>query len=65
VLALHFAGGGHNDAWMALLVMSALSRSARRGRRQWAGAAWAGRDLHQMDRVIFLPLRALEARRAA
>src|SRR5439155_424452 len=28
LLALHFAGGGHNDAWMALLVMSALALGA-------------------------------------
>jgi len=61
LLALHFAGGGHNDAWMALLVMSALALAAR-GRRQWAGAAWAAAIFIKWIAVIFLPLRALEAR---
>jgi alpha-1,6-mannosyltransferase len=61
LLALHFAGGGHNDAWMALLVMSALALGAS-GRRQWAGAAWAAAILVKWIAVVFLPLRALEAR---
>jgi hypothetical protein len=61
LLALHFAGGGHNDAWMALLVMAALALAAA-GRRQWAGAAWVGAIFVKWIAVIFLPLRALEAR---
>jgi alpha-1,6-mannosyltransferase len=61
LLALHFAGGGHNDAWMAVLVMAALALAVV-GRRQWAGAAWAGAILIKWVAVIFLPLRALEAR---
>jgi len=61
LLALHFAGGGHNDTWMALLVMSALALAAS-GRRQWAGAAWAAAIFIKWIAVIFLPLRALEAR---
>ena len=61
LLALHFAGGGHNDAWMALLVMAALALAAV-GRRQWAGAAWAGAIFIKWIAVVFLPLRALEAR---
>jgi hypothetical protein len=61
LLALHFAGGGHNDAWMALLVMSALALGAS-GRRQWAGAAWVAAIFVKWIAVIFLPLRALEAR---
>jgi hypothetical protein len=61
LLALHFAGGGHNDAWMALLVMSALALGAS-GRRQWAGAAWAAAIFVKWIAIIFLPLRALEAR---
>src|SRR5919108_129724 len=28
VLALHFAGGGHNDAWMAALVLGAIALAA-------------------------------------
>ena len=61
LLALHFAGGGHNDAWMALLVMSALALGAT-GRRQWAGVAWVAAIFIKWIAVIFLPLRWLEAR---
>jgi hypothetical protein len=61
LLALHFAGGGHNDAWMALLVMSALALGAG-GRRQWAGAAWVAAIFIKWVAVVFLPLRVLEAR---
>ena len=45
MLALHFAGGGHNDAWMALLVMSALALGATAvliGRPYCYGLAIAG-----------------------
>jgi hypothetical protein len=30
LLALHFAGGGHNDAWVAVLVVGALAAAASR-----------------------------------
>ena len=43
-MALDFAGGGHNDAWMAALVVAALALAAS-GRRQLAGAAWATASL--------------------
>lgn len=62
LLALHFAGGGHNDAWMAALVLGALALAAS-GRRAWAGAVWAAAVLVKWVPLIFLPLRALEARR--
>jgi hypothetical protein len=61
LLALHFAGGGHNDAWMAALVLAALALAAT-GRRQLAGAAWALAVLVKWVPLVFLPLRALEAR---
>jgi Glycosyltransferase family 87 len=61
LLALHFAGGGHNDAWMAVLVMAALALGGV-GRRQWAGVAWATAIFVKWVAVVFLPLRALEAR---
>jgi alpha-1,6-mannosyltransferase len=61
LLALHFAGGGHNDAWMAAAVMGALLL-ALRGRREWAGASWAAAIFVKWIAVVFLPLRALEAR---
>jgi Glycosyltransferase family 87 len=61
LLALHFAGGGHNDAWMAAAVVGALALSAR-GRPQWAGVSWAAAILIKWVAAVFLPLRALEAR---
>jgi alpha-1,6-mannosyltransferase len=61
LLALHFAGGGHNDAWMAAGVIGALALAAR-GRRQWAGVAWVASIFVKWIAVVFLPLRALEAR---
>ncbi len=60
-MALDFAGGGHNDAWMALLVVAALALAAS-GRRQLAGAAWATASLIKWVPLLLLPLRALEAR---
>jgi hypothetical protein len=61
LLALHFAGGGHNDAWMAAFVLAALALAAS-GRRQLAGAAWALGVLVKWVPLVLLPLRALEAR---
>ncbi|MFN2467733.1 MAG: glycosyltransferase 87 family protein [Gaiellaceae bacterium] len=61
LLALHFAGGGHNDVWMALLVAAALGLAAT-GRRRLAGAAWAASILVKWVPLLLLPLRALEAR---
>jgi hypothetical protein len=61
LLALHFAGGGHNDAWMTALVLGALALGSR-GRVQSAGAAWAAAILLKWVPLLLLPLRALEAR---
>jgi hypothetical protein len=61
LLAVHFAGGGHNDAWMAALVLGALALGAS-GRRQLAGMAWALAIFVKWIPVFLLPLRALEAR---
>jgi Glycosyltransferase family 87 len=63
LLAVHFAGGGHNDAWMAALVVAAVALAGS-GRRGWAGAAWATSVLVKWVSLVFLPLRALAARRA-
>jgi hypothetical protein len=60
-MALDFAGGGHNDAWMAALVVAALALAAS-GRRQLAGVAWAVASLIKWVPLLLLPLRALEAR---
>lgn len=61
LLALHFAGGGHNDAWMMALVLGALALAAS-GRRHLAGVAWAAAIAVKWAAVVFLPLRVLEAR---
>jgi alpha-1,6-mannosyltransferase len=61
LLAVHFAGGGHNDAWMSALVLAALVLAAR-GRAQAAGVAWAAAIFVKWVPLLFLPLRALEAR---
>jgi alpha-1,6-mannosyltransferase len=62
LLALHFAGGGHNDAWMMALVLAALAFGAH-GRRALAGIAWALAVAIKWLPLVFLPLRYLEARR--
>jgi hypothetical protein len=61
VLAVHFAGGGHNDAWMIALVAGALALGAM-GRRHAAGVAWALAIFVKWIPLVLLPLRALEAR---
>ena len=61
LLALHFAGGGHNDAWMALAVLGALALAAR-GRAQAAGAAWLAAVAVKWVALVLLPLHWLEAR---
>lgn len=61
VLAVHLAGGGHNDALLGALLMAALALSASR-RLQAAGAVWALAVLVKWVPLLFLALRALEAR---
>jgi hypothetical protein len=61
LLAVHFAGGGHNDAWLALFVVGALAAGAS-GRRQLAGVCWALGALVKWVPLVLLPLRVLEAR---
>jgi glycosyl transferase family 87 len=59
LFAIHFAGGGHNDAWLAALVLCALAST---GRRQLAGVFWVCASLVKWIPLLLLPLRALEAR---
>jgi hypothetical protein len=61
VLAVHLAGGGHNDALLGALLMAALALSASR-RLQAAGAIWALAVLVKWVPLLFLGLRAVEAR---
>jgi alpha-1,6-mannosyltransferase len=63
VLALHFAGGGHNDALMMLLLVGALALAAS-GRRGLAGAAWAASISVKWVPLVLLPLRVLADRAA-
>jgi hypothetical protein len=61
LLAVHLAGGGHNDAWIAALVLGALGAGAT-GKRQLPGVLWAAAIFVKWVPLLFLPLRALEAR---
>ncbi|MCC6224330.1 MAG: DUF2029 domain-containing protein [Thermoleophilia bacterium] len=61
LLALQFAGGGHNDAWVMVLVLGAVALAAR-GRPRAAGAAWAGAIGLKWFPAALLPLVVLESR---
>ena len=61
VVAVHFAGGGHNDALMIALVAAALALGDS-GRARPAGVAWAVAVLVKWVPLLLLPLRGLEAR---
>jgi hypothetical protein len=63
VVAVHAAGGGHNDAWVGALVVGALALGAAR-RKEAAGVAWAVGSFVKWIPLLLLPLRALEARTA-
>lgn len=58
LIALHYAGGGHSDAWMGVALVAAVAwRSAARGGTAWAvGAAFKGVP------AILLPLELARAR---
>ena len=62
LLAVHFAGGGHNDAWMMVFVLAALALAAA-GRTALAGVSWAVAIAIKWVPLLFLPLRLLEARK--
>jgi hypothetical protein len=61
LLALHFAGGGHNDALMMVPVLAALAFAAR-GRGRAAGAAWVLAIAVKWVPLVLLPLWLLAAR---
>ena len=62
LLPLHFAGGGHNDAWMIALVLCGLLLS-RRNRPQLGGLAWATAVGTKWVPLVLLPLHWLASRR--
>jgi hypothetical protein len=61
LLAVDFAGGGHNDAWMAALVLAALALAAT-GRRHLSAVAWAVASFVKWVPLLLLPLHLLEQR---
>ncbi len=61
VLAIHAAGGGHNDAWVGAMILAALALSASR-RLQAAGVMWVLAISIKWVPILFLALRAVEAR---
>jgi len=61
LFAIHFAGGGHNDALMTALVLSALALAAA-GRRGAAAATWILAIFVKWIPAVFFALRALDAR---
>ncbi|HWG56413.1 MAG TPA: hypothetical protein VNT58_07815 [Gaiellaceae bacterium] len=61
LFAVHFAGGGHNDALMVALVLGALAL-ATSGRRAAAAAAWVVSIAIKWVSVVFFVLRAVEAK---
>jgi hypothetical protein len=63
LLAVHFAGGGHNDALMMALFVGGLAL-ATSGRRGLAGAAWALSVAVKWVTLVLLPLQLLAARAA-
>ena len=63
LLAIHFAGGGHNDALMLALVLGALVLAAA-ARPRGAAILWPLAILVKWIPVVFFALRVLEAKRA-
>ena len=61
LLAIHFAGGGHNDALMMALALGALALAAA-GRRSAAAVLWPLSILVKWIPLVFFALRVLEAR---
>jgi hypothetical protein len=62
LLALHFAGGGHNDAWMMALFLGALALW-RRGARDGAAALWLFSVAIKWVPLMWVPLDAAANRR--
>ena len=63
MLAISFAGGGHNDALMLLLMLGALALVARR-RHAAGGAVWVLACAVKAPALALLVLQAARSRRA-
>lgn len=63
LLAVHFGGGGHNDATMVALVAGGIVATAR-GRALLGGALWAGGVFVKWIPALLYPLWLLSIRRA-
>jgi hypothetical protein len=61
LLAVHLAGGGHNDAWVGALLLASVAAAAA-GRRNAAAVAWVAGIAVKWVPLVLFPLRALEAR---
>jgi len=61
VCAIHFGGGGHNDAFAVALLLGALALE-QRGRRQLAGALWACASAVKWIPLLLLPVRCARTR---
>jgi Glycosyltransferase family 87 len=64
LLALHFAGGGHNDVWTAVFLVGALALAAR-GRGALSGVSWAVAAGLKWTPLALLPLELLARKRGA
>jgi alpha-1,6-mannosyltransferase len=64
LLAVHFAGGGHNDVWTAVFLVGALALAARE-RAALSGASWALAAGLKWAPLALLPLSLLARRRHA
>jgi hypothetical protein len=64
ILAVHLAGGGHNDAWVGAMMLAALALSARK-RLQAAGALWVLATAVKWVPLFFVALHTLAAPSAA
>ena len=62
LLAISFAGGGHNDAWMLVLLLASLALVAQR-RDVVGGALWILAGAIKAPALLILPLQLLRSRR--
>jgi hypothetical protein len=61
LLAIDFAGGGHNDVWMMVLVLGALALAARHP--GWSGSGWALAGSVKWVAIALLPLNLIRSAR--